>query len=263
PPRRSPLADVERRLREHGATRALRESVLEGVAAREKEGGHPLDIAAEEVGRLFDYATLEPAPGETAILAFVGRSGTGKSTTLAKLALRLVRAGRSVVLATLDADRPGASAQIREFGRRLRVPAIALRDTANLAGELARARGRVDVVLVDGTGDEGSDVEALLRLERQCAEAGASTRLASLVVLPATASAAALEATTRAAAPLVPVGAVVTKLDEADEPLPALEHARSEGLPLAFLTHGPDLGPHFSRASVERVADVALLGRIG
>ena len=53
------------------------------------------------------------------------------------------------------------------------------------------------------------------------------------------------------------------QLDEADEPLPALEHARSHGLGLAFLTNGPDLGPHFSRASAERGADVALLGRIG
>ncbi|MEM1449985.1 MAG: AAA family ATPase [Planctomycetota bacterium] len=263
PPRRSPLADVERRLREHGATKKLREHVLEGVVAREKEGGHPLDVAAEEVGKLFDYATLEPARGETALLALVGQSGVGKSTTLAKLGLRLVRAGRSVVLATLDADRLGAAAQIREFGQKLRVPAIALRDTANLAAELARAPGRVDVVLIDGTGDETADVEALRRLSQQCDEAGARTRLASLVVLPATASAAALEATTSAAAPLEPVGAVVTKLDEADEPLPALEHARSHGLGLAFLTNGPDLGPHFSRASAERVADVALLGRIG
>ena len=66
-----------------------------------------------------------------------------------------------------------------------------------------------------------------------------------------------------AAEPIAPLAAIVTKLDEAKQPLPALEHAQGGGLGIAFLTNGPDLGPHFFRADAERFADLALIGRIG
>ena len=132
-----------------------------------------------------------------------------------------------------------------------------------MADQLALEPDRFDVILVDGTGNVQNDVDSLLALGDACDEADAKIELATLVVLPATASAAALEATTAAAAPIAPLGAVVTKLDEAQQPLPALEHARSGGLGLAFLTNGPELGPHFFRANRERFADLALIGRIG
>ena len=74
PVQRTPLADVERRLREHGASKKLRERVLEGVVAREeREGsGHPLDLAASEVGSAFKVASLPLEKGRTTVLAFLG-----------------------------------------------------------------------------------------------------------------------------------------------------------------------------------------------
>ncbi len=260
---RTPLADVERRLREHGASKKMREAVLEGIVKVKDEEAHPLDLAADEIAKQFDTATLPLPMGETAVVALLGHTGVGKTTTLAKLALRLSRAGRRVALATLDADRVGGVAQVKAYGDLLRIPSMALRDPGRLANQLALEPGRFDVILVDGTGDIQKDVDSLLALGDACDVASAKIQLATLVVLPATASAAALDAATGVAAPLAPVGAVVTKLDEADQPLPALEHARANGLGLAFLTNGPELGPHFFRANRERFADLALIGRIG
>ena len=68
--------------------------------------------------------------------ALIGQSGTGKTTTIAKLAGRMVRAGRRVVLATLDSGRIGVEAQLRAFGAELRVPTISLDDPARIAAEL-------------------------------------------------------------------------------------------------------------------------------
>lgn len=260
---RTPLADVERRLREHGASKKMREAILEGIVKVQDEEAHPLDLAADEIAKQFTTATLPLPEGETAIVALLGQTGVGKTTTLAKLALRLVRAGRKVALATLDADRVGGAAQVKAYGQLLKVPSMALRDPVRLAEQLALEPDRFDVVLIDGTGDVQQDVDALLALGDACDSASASIQLASLVVLPATASGAAMEAATAIAAPLAPIGAIVTKLDEAQQPLPALEHARTSGLGLAFLTNGPELGPHFFRASTERFADLALIGRIG
>lgn len=260
---RSPLADVERRLREHGASKKLRERVLEGIVARGANAGHPLDLAADVVGGAFDVAKLPTADGQTAVIALLGQTGVGKTTTLAKLALRLVRAGRKVALATLDTERVGAVEQARAFGKALRIPTIALTDAVRLADDLGRAPGRFDVVLIDGTGHIGDDVRTLGAFRARCEEARVPASLHTLVALPATGSQRSLKEVTDAAAPLGPLGTVVTKIDEASQPLPALEHAVAEGLGIAFITNGPELAPHFFRASAERFADVALLGRIG
>lgn len=262
-PQRTPLADVERRLREHGASKKLRESILEGIVKVKDDEAHPLDLAADEIAKQFDVAALPLPKGETAVVALLGHTGVGKTTTLAKLALRLSRAGRRVAMATLDADRVGGIAQVKAYGDLLRIPSMALRDPKRLAEQLALEPERFDVVLVDGTGNVQNDVDALLAIGDACDEADAKIALATLVVLPATASMATLEATTEAAAPIAPLGAIVTKLDEAQQPLPALEHARASGLGLAFLTNGPELGPHFFRANRDRFADLALIGRIG
>ena len=262
PRRRTPLADVERRLREHGGSPQLRESVLEGVVKLESEDSHPLDLAAKVVGEQFSVASLPAVAGQTAVVALIGQSGTGKTTTIAKLAGRMVRAGRRVVLATLDSGRIGVEAQLRAFGAELRVPTISLDDPARIAAELGRVPGRVDVLLIDGSGDERRDIAALQDFEGHCRAAGARAQLSTLLVLAATASEDAIRAAITAAEPIGPVGTVITKIDETERPLPVLEQAREAGLGLAFLTNGPDLATHFHRARPERIADVALLGRV-
>ncbi len=247
---RSPLADVERRLREHGASKKLRERILEGIVKADSPESHPLDLAAIEVGGAFDVASLPFHKGETTVLAVLGPNGAGKTTTLAKLSARLVRAGRTVALATLDTERVGASAQIASFGRSIGVPAIAVQDPVRFgAGLSAPGSKRYDVVLVDGSGNLAADAPHV--------------RVVTLATLSASSAPAALTAVTSALEPLHPVGAIITKIDETAEPVPVIELAAAQGLPIAFLTNGPDLGAHFHRASPERFADVALIGRIG
>ncbi|MEL6431323.1 MAG: hypothetical protein AAFR54_19275, partial [Planctomycetota bacterium] len=162
-PARSPLADVERRLREHGASKALRERVLEGIVAAEDEDSHPLDLAAVEVGKAFGVAHLPFQAGELCVLALLGPNGAGKTTTLAKLGSRLARAGRRVAIATLDVDRVGAVEQLEAFGRQLGVAAIALRDVDRFAAALLRDSS-YDVILIDGSGNVARDAETVAAL---------------------------------------------------------------------------------------------------
>lgn len=260
--KRSPLADVERRLREHGASKKLRERILQGIVQADSSESHPLDLAAVEVGAAFEVASLPFQKGETTVLAVLGSNGVGKTTTLAKLSARLVRAGRKVALATLDTDRVGASAQIASFGKSIGVPAIAVQDPVRFGASLAAPGAqRYDVVLLDGSGDVPSDVAAVQGIIESAN--APHIRVVTLATLSASAAPAALTAVTAALEPLRPVGAIITKVDETAEPVPVLELAASQGLPIAFLTNGPDLGAHFHRAGPERFADVALIGRIG
>jgi len=267
---RSPLADVERRLREHGGSKALRERVLEGIVAAEDADQHPLDLAAAEVGRAFGVARLPMERGQLCVLAFLGQTGAGKTTTIAKLAARLARAGRRVALATLDVDRIGAPEQLEAFGASIGVTAVAVRDLDRFADALLRDR-RHDVVLLDGSGDVTRDADAVAALRERfgrpgeglegLAADGRRPRVEVLATLPASASRASLEAVTDRLEVLAPIGAIVTKIDETGEPLPACEHARAAHLDIAFFTNGPDLGKHLVRATPERFADIALTGR--
>lgn len=260
-PGRSPLAAVERSLRTTGVSRKLRERVLEAVAGRMGEAAHPLDLAADELGAVFATASLPRDKRTTMIVALLGQTGVGKTTTLAKLGARLVRAGKRVALATLDAWRVGAVEQLKAYGQLLGAPAMPLRDAALLAREVAQA-ARFDVVLVDGAGDLARDIDQLRRLKETITATGAEARVEAFVVLPATASEHSLALVTGTCATLEPRGVIVTKLDEAALPAPVLEHALSAGLPLAFLSDGPDLAKNFHRATPEHVADLLLKGRI-
>lgn len=266
---RTPLADVERRLREHGGSKKLRERVLEGIVAASDAESHPLDLAAVEVGRAFTVASLPFVKGETTILALLGQTGAGKTTTLAKLSARLARAGRRVALATLDVARIGAAEQLTAYGDSIGVPAIALRDLDRFTTALRRDSS-YDVILVDGSGDLVQDAASIQSIrDGLAARAGGldsltqrkAPRIEVLATLPANASRASLEQVIDSLAPLRPVGAVVTKIDETREPLPAMELAQESGLGLAFVTDGPDLATHFVRASAECFADIALTGR--
>jgi len=110
----------------------------------------------EEI-QLLEAVEERIAQGETVIFVFVGINGTGKTTTIAKLAHLLMKKGYSVVLACADTYRPGAIEQLEEHARRLGVRLIKRpygSDAASVAYDAvshAEARG-INVVLVDTAG---------------------------------------------------------------------------------------------------------------
>ena len=91
------------------------------------------------------------------VIFFVGVNGVGKTTTIGKLAKRLMAEGRSVMLAAGDTFRAAAVEQLQVWGERNGVPVIAQfqgSDAASVvfdAVQAAQARG-VDVLLVDTAG---------------------------------------------------------------------------------------------------------------
>ena len=97
---------------------------------------------------------LGPPP---AVLLFIGVNGTGKTTTIAKLAARLQRDGRTVALAAADTFRAAAIEQLRIWGEQLGTPVIAQRAGADPgavafdAVTAAESRG-LDAVLIDTAG---------------------------------------------------------------------------------------------------------------
>ena len=92
-----------------------------------------------------------------AVILVVGVNGSGKTTTIAKLAARLVRDGHSVVLAAADTFRAAAIEQLRLWGEQVGVPVIAQRPGADPGAvafdALATAESRgIEAVIVDTAG---------------------------------------------------------------------------------------------------------------
>ena len=169
-----------------------------------------------------------------------------------------MRSGRRTGLVTLDAYRVGAVAQLEAYAELLGVPCRAPRDAAQFVAGLG-SLPVFDALLVDTTGAVERDRERLADLAARLPRA---YRLRSYLVLSAATDRAALERVTEACAGQELAGCVVTKLDETCTPAPVLEHVLERGLPVAFLSDGPDLAHDFHRPTPEHFADLFLRGRL-
>jgi len=125
------------------------EKALKDAIKAVMKGGEALDIlklVAESKKR-----------GEPFTIMFIGINGTGKTTTIAKMAHLLKKNGYTVVLASGDTYRAGAIEQLVEHGRRLGVKVIRHKYGSDAAAvgydavQHARAQG-IDVVLIDTAG---------------------------------------------------------------------------------------------------------------
>lgn len=124
------------------------------------------DSLIQTVSSLFDSAgkidifskiTLKRDSGEPYIILFVGINGTGKTTTLAKLAYLLQKSKFSVVVAAADTFRAGAIEQLKEHTSRLNLKIVAQNygsDPAAVARDavLYAKSHKIDCVLVDTAG---------------------------------------------------------------------------------------------------------------
>lgn len=275
----SGLGEVHARLERSGVSPDLTQRIEEGVARRimsgdathelaapSNQGGqivsatpiHPLDHAAREIGELFPVARAQREKEHGLILAFLGHAGVGKTSSICRLALRLSRtqgARRpSVLLGSLDTK---PSPRIVQLAQRLGSQVLTGRD---LAFAVAR-RDDYDALLIDARGDLARDVRDLSALDAVIRRVGSAARIDRYLVVPAPASRASLDAALGATCDLTLSGCIVTKLDEAGTPAPALEFAAENDLPIAFLSDG-EADQRFWRARAERFADLCLSGRV-
>ena len=191
----------------------------------------------------------------TVMLVF-GVNGVGKTTTIAKLAHRLVRDGRSVLLAAADTFRAGAREQLEIWANRLGVPCIrgggagAGGDPAAVvfdAVAAARARG-IDSVLVDTAGRLHTEERLLEELKKvvrvvakQRSVGGAGAPHESLLVLDATVGQSAVHQAQAFAAALPLTGLIVTKLDGTAKGGSVVAVQRIIPVPIRFVGTGEGL----------------------
>jgi len=225
-------------------------------------------LLASEVGKVL-APVAKPldidATKKPFVLLVVGVNGSGKTTTIGKLAARFTREGRKVVLAAADTFRAAAIDQLQKWGERTGSPVVAREQGTDPAGvafeaiEKARAEN-ADILLIDTAGRLQNktalmdELEKILRVIRKL-DPGAPH--ACLLVLDATVGQNALsqaEAFTRVAGI---TGIVMTKLDGTAKGGILVALAAKFALPVHFIGVGEgvdDLSPfepdEFARALV-------------
>jgi flagellar biosynthesis protein FlhF len=235
-----------RRLEALGLNRELAQE----IAGEVRDLTHP-DTSWDEALRILGAripVAKEDILDTPGVIALVGPSGVGKTSTLAKMATRHVqRHGRhSLALVTTDAQRLGAFRQLQTMGQLLGVPAHLAQNARELPAIIAGLQDK-QRVFVDTAGLSQRDV----RLMDEMAALGKISQLKTLLVVAANAQQRVFEEIFRSFSHLPLLGTVLTKLDEAASLGPVLTAlTRAPAPPLCFVSEGQRVPEDLARASV-------------
>jgi fused signal recognition particle receptor len=221
-------------------------------------------LADEIAALLGDPGTLDVA-NDPSVLLVVGVNGTGKTTTIGKLAAKLREHDRSVLVAAADTFRAAAEEQLEIWARRAEADFVGSArggDPAAVAYdalEAARARGR-DVVIVDTAGrlhTQSNLMEELAKVRRVISGRLDGAPHETLLVVDATTGQNALQQARLFGDAVGVTGIVLTKLDGSAKGGVAVALAHELGLPVKLIGVGErldDLRPFdprdFARALV-------------
>lgn len=206
----------------------------------------------------FNPRTLLKRTEEPLAIMFVGVNGTGKTTTIAKIANWLLANDRSVVLAACDTFRAGAIEQLTIHAERLDLKIIKHRSGGDPAAvaydavEHARAKGK-DVVLIDTAGRMQTNTNLMDEMRKMKRVAGPDL---IFYVGDALAGNDAVEQASQFNAAVGVDGVVLSKVDVDAKGGAALSIAHAVGKPIAFIGLGQeydDLMPFDAAWLVERI----------
>ena len=248
------------------------------IAAAVGEGRYDKEIAPDEVKAVVAAEVekvlapvakpLAIGPGKPFVVLVVGVNGSGKTTTVGKLAAKLHAEGRSVMLAAGDTFRAAAIDQLKIWGGRSGATVIARTPGSDAAGlafdALTEARGEeIDVLLVDTAGrlqNKAVLMDELEKIVRVMKKVDASAPHAVLLVLDATVGQNALSQVEAFRSIAGVTGLAMTKLDGTARGGILVAIAAKYGLPVHFIGVGEgidDLAPFQAKDFARAIAGLS------
>ncbi len=191
------------------------------------------------------------------VVAFVGPTGVGKTTTVAKLAATAALvSGQKVALISLDDGRIGGTAALRAYAKLLELP-ITIAPPQGLAPALADHRD-AELVLVDTPGLSPAHPETFGELGRKLGRAGEP--VITHLCVPAATRSEELERIAHLYRPAEPQALLVTKVDEAIAIGSVLALRLRADLPFSFAATGPQVPDDLTLAHPDFLLDLLLGG---
>ncbi len=191
---------------------------------------------------------------ETLLVPFVGPTGVGKTTTMAKLAAYFsVEEGQSVSFITFDTYRLAAVEQLRCYADILQVPVEAVMSEEEFQETLEEFRTDSDIVFIDTAGRSQFDDEKIGELKSMIET---DQSVVTHLVVDATSRPEDLRSILDGFEPIGFDRLVVTKLDETRKYGSILSLIRRTDAPLSYFTNGQDVPDDLLRLDPEEIASL-------
>ncbi|OHB78307.1 MAG: flagellar biosynthesis protein FlhF [Planctomycetes bacterium RBG_16_64_12] len=195
------------------------------------------------------------SPGRRRLVALVGPTGVGKTTTIAKLAANYrLKEKRNVGLITVDTYRIAAVEQLRTYADIIDLPMQVVSTPREMRDAVRRLDG-LDLVLLDTAGRSPRDDIKIQELKAFLNEAGADE---VHLVLSSVAGSRTLQQTAQRFAVVGTTALLLTKLDEATGLGNLLPLLRESRLPVSYLTDGQNVPDDIETADAARLARLIL-----
>jgi flagellar biosynthesis protein FlhF len=191
------------------------------------------------------------------IAAFVGTTGVGKTTTIAKIAATLLmQHKKSVGLVSIDTYRIGAMEQLKNYADILGIPCFQAFTPKDLLLALGRLRSR-QVVLIDTAGRSQYDMS---RLEGLKTMIGNDTAIDIHLLLNVGAAPSEMNETVKSFSPLAFKTYIFTKLDETRMMGNIVNQVVKHDSPISYLTAGQSVPEDIEPADIKKIMTL-LLGK--
>ncbi|MCP4296125.1 MAG: flagellar biosynthesis protein FlhF [Proteobacteria bacterium] len=215
------------------------------------------------VARMFmQVLNINPSPTKKdskfgpKVLTFLGPTGVGKTTTLAKIAgsEKLNNPDIKIGLITMDTFRIAAVSQLKEYARIIRAPISVVNTPEELNKAVEGFRDK-DLVLIDTAGRSQRDELQMAELREYLSD---TEDFQNILVLSATTKDSDLVEITKRFSTTPLAGVAFTKLDESTNYGSIFNHSIRFKLPITYLTTGQNVPEDIEGASRERLIDLLL-----
>ncbi len=237
--------------------RELVDRVRSGLSAADL---HDRLLVKSRVARLLEEeltccGPVRVTPGVRRIVALVGPTGVGKTTTIAKLAANFhLREKQRVGLITVDTYRIAAVDQLRTYADIIDLPMEVVSTPREMRAAIARLSD-LDLILMDTAGRSPQDDLRIQELKAMLSEAHADE---VHVVLSSVASAASMKQAAERFAEVGATSLLFTKLDECTGLGSILPVLRSSNLPISYVTNGQNVPEDIASAERRKLARAIL-----